>query len=317
MSLARAFILKSAALSPVEKLVKKSFLFKPLVSRFIAGDGLEESIKASEEILRNGQRITLDYLGENTHNEAEALASCKIYADMLDRIDQVSHVQSWRGNKVGKEPLNISIKLTQCGLDQGIDFAEANYRQVVKHAAEEENFVRIDMESSEYTQRTIDIVSRVFSEFPNTGTVLQSYLHRNDDDVDFMIEKGIRTRLVKGAYLEPASIAFPEKSKVDEKYVEQAKRLLKGGNYPAIATQDDKIIEELRKFVTENNIPKDGFEFQMLLGIRRDLQNGLVKEGFNVRVYVPFGDQWYPYFTRRLAERPANAFFIIKNLFKN
>lgn len=317
MSIARAFILKSAALSPVEKLVKKSFLFKPLVSRFIAGDGLEESIKASEEILRNGQRITLDYLGENTHSEAEALASCKIYFDMLDRIDKVPHVQSWRGAKTGKEPLNISIKLTQCGLDQGTDFAEANYRQVVKHAAEEENFVRIDMESSEYTQRTIEIVTRVFHEFPNTGTVLQSYLHRNDEDVDYMIEKGIRTRLVKGAYLEPAAVAFPEKSKVDEKYVEQAKRLLKGGNYPAIATQDDKIIEELRKFVNENNIPKDGFEFQMLLGIRRDLQNGLVKDGFNVRVYVPFGDQWYPYFTRRLAERPANAFFIIKNLFKN
>jgi proline dehydrogenase len=132
-----------------------------------------------------------------------------------------------------------------------------------------------------------------------------------------MIEKGIRTRLVKGAYLEPATVAFPEKSKVDEQYVAQAKRLLKGGNYPAIATQDDKIIKELCNFVESNQIDKSGFEFQMLLGIRRDLQNSLVKDGYNVRIYVPYGDQWYPYFTRRLAERPANAFFIIKNLFKN
>ena len=317
MSLARSIILKSSALKPVESIVRKSFLFKPLVTRFIAGDTLEESIKESEAILKNGQRITLDYLGENTHSEAEALASCKIYADMLDRINQVNHVQKWQQNQVGKEPLNISIKLTQCGLDQGTEFAEANYRKVVEHAAQHHNFVRIDMESSAYTEKTVDIVSRVFTEFPNTGTVLQSYLHRNDDDVDFMIEKGIRTRLVKGAYLEPATVAFPEKSKVDEQYVAQAKRLLKSGNYPAIATQDDKIIKELCNFVESNQIDKSGFEFQMLLGIRRDLQNSLVKDGYNVRIYVPYGDQWYPYFTRRLAERPANAFFIIKNLFKN
>jgi len=317
MSLARSIILKSSALKPVESIVRKSFLFKPLVTRFIAGDTLEESIKESEAILKNGQRITLDYLGENTHSEAEALASCKIYADMLDRINQVDHVQNWQQNQVGKEPLNISIKLTQCGLDQGTEFAEANYRKVVEHAAQHHNFVRIDMESSAYTERTVDIVSRVFTELPNTGTVLQSYLHRNDDDVDFMIEKGIRTRLVKGAYLEPATVAFPEKSKVDEQYVAQAKRLLKGGNFPAIATQDDKIIKELCNFVESNQIDKSGFEFQMLLGIRRDLQNSLVKDGYNVRIYVPYGDQWYPYFTRRLAERPANAFFIIKNLFKN
>jgi proline dehydrogenase len=172
------------------------------------------------------------------------------------------------------------------------------------------------MEASEYTARTIDIVTRVHQEFKNTGTVLQSYLHRNDEDVDLMIEKQIRTRIVKGAYLEPASVAFPDKSKVDEQYVDQAKRLLLKGFYPAIATQDEKIILELLKYVVENKIDPKGFEFQMLLGIRRDLQTRLVSEGYNVRVYVPFGDQWYPYFTRRLAERPANAFFIIKNMFK-
>jgi len=316
MSLARNFVLKTSSLKPVESLVKKSFLFRPLVSRFIAGDTLEEAIKESESILGNGQRITLDYLGENAHSEAEAVASCKIYATMLNRIDSVQKVQDWKANQLGKEPLNISIKLTQCGLDQGSDFAETNYRKVVQKAAELGNFVRIDMESSDYTERTVDIVTRVHKEFPNTGTVLQSYLHRNDDDVDHVIENKMRTRIVKGAYLEPSSVAYQEKSKVDEKYIDQSKRLLLKGTYPAIATQDEKIILELKKFVEENHIDKAGFEFQMLLGIRRDLQSSLVQEGFNVRIYVPYGDQWYPYFTRRLAERPANALFMLKNLLK-
>ncbi len=316
MSLARNFVLKTSSLKPVESLVKKSFLFRPLVTRFIAGDTLETAIAESENILDAGQRITLDYLGENAHSEAEALTSCGIYAQMLDRIDQVAKVQDWKKEPHGTEPLNISIKLTQCGLDQGSEFAEANYRKVVEHAAELNNFIRIDMEASDYTARTVEIVTRVHSEFPNTGTVLQSYLHRNDDDVDHMIEHKIRTRLVKGAYLEPAAVAYQEKSKVDEKYVEQAKRFLLKGTYPALATQDEKIILELKKFVEENKIDKSSFEFQMLLGIRRDLQSGLVKEGYNVRIYVPYGDQWYPYFTRRLAERPANAFFILKNMLR-
>lgn len=316
MSLARNFVLRTSSLKPVESLVKKSFLFRPLVSRFIAGDSLETAITESENILANGQRITLDYLGENAHSEAEAMASCEMYAQMLDRIDKVSAVDKWKANPAGTEPLNISIKLTQCGLDQGSEFAEANYRKVVERAVNLQNFVRIDMESSDYTARTVEIVTRVHKDLPNTGTVLQSYLHRNDDDVDHMIEHQIRTRLVKGAYLEPATVAFQEKSKVDEKYVEQAKRLLQKGHYPALATQDEKIILELKKFVEDNNIDKSRFEFQMLLGIRRDLQSGLVKEGYNVRIYVPYGDQWYPYFTRRLAERPANAFFIIKNLLR-
>lgn len=316
MSLARNFVLKTSSLKPVESLVKKSFLFRPLVSRFIAGDTLDQAIAETEKILNLGQRITLDYLGENAHSEAEAMASCDMYAKMLDQIDRSSKVQEWKQEPKGKEPMNISIKLTQCGLDQGPDFAEANYRRVVERAVELNNFVRIDMEASDYTARTVEIVTRVHKDLPNTGTVLQSYLHRNDDDVDHMIEHQIRTRLVKGAYLEPATVAFQEKSKVDEQYVAQAKRLLLKGHYPAIATQDEKIILELKKFVEENSIDKSSFEFQMLLGIRRDLQTGLVQEGYNVRIYVPYGDQWYPYFTRRLAERPANAFFILKNLFK-
>ncbi len=316
MSLARNLVLKTSGLKPVEALVRKSFLFRPLVTRFIAGDTVEEALKESESILGNGPRITLDYLGENSHTEAEALASCATYATMLDKIDAVSAVTAWKGDQKGTEPLNISIKLTQCGLDQGSEFAEANYRKVVQKAAELNNFIRIDMESSAYTARTVEIVTRVHKEFPNTGTVLQSYMHRNDDDVQHVIDNKMRTRLVKGAYLEPSAVAYQEKSKVDEKYVEQSKKLLEFGTYPAIATQDEKIILELKKFVEEKGIDKSGFEFQMLLGIRRDLQSSLVQEGYNVRIYVPYGDQWYPYFTRRLAERPANALFMLKNMFK-
>ena len=316
MSLVRNLILKTSGLKPVEAIVRKSFLFRPLVTRFIAGDTLEEALVESENILANGQRITLDYLGENAHSEAEALASCAIYATMLDRIDSVAAVQKWKKSPTGTEPLNISIKLTQCGLDQGTDFAEANYRKVVQKAVELGTFIRIDMESSDYTARTVEIVTRVHKEFSNTGTVLQSYLHRNDDDVAHVIENKMRTRLVKGAYLEPGTVAYQEKTKVDEQYVAQSKKLLEFGTYPAIATQDEKIIIELKKFVEEKGIDKSGFEFQMLLGIRRDLQASLVQQGYNVRVYVPYGDQWYPYFTRRLAERPANALFMLKNMLK-
>ena len=327
MSLGRTLILKVATLRPVESLVRKSFLFRPLVSRFIAGDALEEAIKASEELLAKGIRITLDYLGENTHSEAEALEAKATYATMLRRIAEVQAVKdhirdhgtaypTGRITSSNVEPLNISIKLTQCGLDQGEAFAEQNYRDVLAIAAESGNFVRIDMEASEYTERTMQMIDRVRGDNPNTGTVLQSYLHRNDQDVETVIKWQTRTRLVKGAYLEPSTVAYPEKSKVDEAYVRQAKKLLLEGNYPAIASQDETIINELLAFVNEKGIDKSSFEFQMLYGIRRDLQDSLVKQGYNVRVYVPFGDAWYPYFTRRLAERPANTLFIVKAMFK-
>lgn len=316
MSLARTVVLKAAGLRPVESLVRRSFLFRPLVSRFIAGDELHQAIGASEVILAAGQRVSLDFLGENTHSEAEAASAVDTYIRMLESIDASAPVQSWRKSPKGREPLNISIKLTQCGLDMGDDVAERNYRRVVQRAADLDNFVRIDMEASEYTARTIDIVTRVHEEHPNTGTVLQSYLYRTDDDVELMIEKGIRTRLVKGAYLEPAAVAEPEKAKVDEAYVRQAKRLLEAGNYPAIATQDETIIRELNRYADERGIDRSTFEYQFLYGIRRELQHELTRSGYNVRIYVPFGDSWYPYFTRRLAERPANAFFIAKSLFQ-
>ena len=296
-------------------------MFRPLVSRFIAGDTLEESLDACQSVLSRNIKVTLDYLGENTKSEAEALEAKATYMAMLERIAVVPEFKMFREQvssdpRLPRDPLNISIKLTQCGLDQSETFAEKSFREVLSVAARQGNFVRVDMEASEYTERTIKMIEKVWPEFKNTGTVLQSYLYRTDEDVERMIELGARVRIVKGAYLEPASVAFPEKAKVDEAYVRQAKRLLSEGFYPAIATQDEQIIRELLAFVKLNNIAPGSFEFQMLYGIRRDLQEELVRGGFNVRVYVPFGDAWYPYFTRRLAERPANVLFIAKSLFK-
>jgi proline dehydrogenase len=339
--LSRTLILKSASLKPVERMVRGSRLFRPLVGRFIAGDTLEESIEASEVLLRRKLKVTLDYLGENTQTEREALEAKATYIRMLDRIADVPEFREFANplraatppsdpstavavqikprqdqEKISADPLNISIKLTQCGLDQGEPFAEQNFREVLQSAKRHGNFVRVDMEASAYTERTIQMIERVWPEYKNTGTVLQSYLYRTDEDVERMVALGARVRLVKGAYLEPASVAHPEKAKVDEAYVRQAKRLLDAAFYPAIATQDEAIIKELNAYVAEKGIDKSRFEYQMLYGIRRDLQESLVAQGYNVRIYVPFGDSWYPYFTRRLAERPANALFIVKSLFK-
>jgi proline dehydrogenase len=314
--LTRALILKSAGIPFVERFVRRSKIVRPVVARFIAGDSLEESMEASERVLAKGIKVTLDYLGENTATEAEALAAKATYIRMLERIGARKAEYVATDDRLPGDPLNISIKLTQCGLDQGEAFAEANFREVLRVARENGSFVRVDMEASAYTERTIRMIERVWQEFRNTGTVLQSYLYRTDEDVETMIRLGARVRLVKGAYLEPSEVAHPEKAKVDEAYVRQAKRLLDAAFYPAIATQDERIINELKAYVADRKIDKGSFEWQMLYGIRRDLQEGLVREGFNVRVYVPFGDAWYPYFTRRLAERPANTLFILKSLFK-
>jgi proline dehydrogenase len=313
----RSLILKTSALRPVEKLVRRSFLFRPVVKRFIAGDTLEEALQASEALLRRGFLISLDYLGENTASEEEALQAKATYIQMLHEIETcLARLRTEPGllREDGKEPLNISIKLTQCGLDQGDEFAERNYREVLTAAGE--NFVRVDMESSAYTERTVRMIERVWQDHRNTGTVLQSYLYRTPQDLETMIRLGIRTRLVKGAYLEPPDVAYPQKAKVDEAYVSQAKTMLEEAHYPAFATHDKKIIDSIVQHASANKIEKSRFEFQMLYGIRRDLQDRLLAEGYNVRVYVPFGDSWYPYFTRRLAERPANALFILRSLFK-
>lgn len=294
-------------------------MFQPLVHRFVAGDTLADALRAAEEVLAKGMMVSLDYLGENTRSESEALAAKATYIEMLNQIaGRLDHHSFPPGGYVNGdvEPLNISIKLTQCGLDQGEAFAERNYREVLETAAKHGNFVRVDMEGSEYTQRTINMLDRVLEDFPNTGTVLQSYLYRTPSDIDWVLLRRCRVRIVKGAYLEGPEVSYPEKSQVDEAYVKLAKELLEGAVYPAIATQDEEIIKQLNAFITERGIDKNKFEYQMLYGIRRDLQDSLLKEGYRVRVYIPFGDSWYPYFTRRLAERPANALFILRNLFK-
>lgn len=277
-----------------------------MVKRFIAGDTTEEAIKVAEELTAKGFWTSLDYLGENTKSEEEALAAKATYIDMLQKI---------AASPCGPRT-NISIKLTQCGLDQGEEFAQKNFQDVLEVAKSFDNFVRIDMESSEYTERTMQMMERVWANYKNTGTVLQSYLYRTPEDVEKIIAWQMRCRLVKGAYLEEESVAFPEKSKVDEAYVTLGKRMMDAAFYPAFATHDENIINALNAYATEKGIGRERFEYQMLFGIRRDLQDSLLAAGYNVRVYIPFGDSWYPYFTRRLAERPANMLFIAKSLFK-
>ena len=277
-----------------------------MVNRFIAGDTTEEAIKVAEELAAKGFWTSLDYLGENTKSEEEALAAKATYIDMLQKI---------AASPCGPRT-NISIKLTQCGLDQGEEFAQKNFEEVLEVAKGFDNFVRIDMEASEYTERTMQMMERVWRKYKNTGTVLQSYLYRTPEDVEKIIAWQMRCRLVKGAYLEEESVAFPEKSKVDEAYVTLGKRMMDAAYYPAFATHDEKIINALNAYANEKGIGRERFEYQMLFGIRRDLQDSLLAAGYNVRVYIPFGDSWYPYFTRRLAERPANMLFIAKSLFR-
>lgn len=325
----RTLILRASSLKPVERAVRNWKLFRPLVSRFIAGDDLATSIEACSNLLDRKIRVTLDYLGENASTEAEVNTAVTAYCDMLDAIEKSEKTSQSAGaapalkpqdavNGVlpASEPMNISIKLTQCGLDLSEEQCEHRLRDVLWRAEEHHNFVRLDMESSAYTEKTIAMLERVMQDYQNVGTVLQSYLYRTDEDIERIIRLRARCRLVKGAYLEPESVAHKDKAKVDEAYVRQAKRLLDAGFYPALATQDEKIINELVQYVKDQKIDPSRFEFQMLYGIRRDIQNSLSEQGYNVRVYVPFGDSWYPYFTRRLAERPANVWFILKSMFK-
>ncbi|MFM9872741.1 MAG: proline dehydrogenase family protein [Fimbriimonadaceae bacterium] len=302
----RNLILKSANLPPIKKFVKNSKLFRPIVNRFIAGETLEASISTAESLAEQGFNVSLDLLGENVATVEEANASTQNYLDLLNQLAKSPQ----------KDKINISIKLTALGLDQSLELAEENYRKLLANAKPANIFIRADMEGSPYTQTTIDLVRKVRKDFPNTGTVLQSALHRTDADLETLLADYCRLRIVKGAYLEPASIAYPEKKDVDQKYLEQAKKMLVRANYPAIASHDESIINALKAFVQTKQINPKSFEWQMLHGIRRDLQSQLKDEGFNVRIYLPFGEAWYPYFTRRLAERPANLLFIIRSLFQ-
>jgi len=278
-------------------------------ARFVAGTEVADVVRAAAAVNQSGAGVSIDNLGENVTNADEARASAQRYHHLLDEI--AAH----------KLNANISVKLTHMGLDVDENMAYEIVRGLVAKAASmsPKNFVRVDMEGSAHTQRTLDFVHelhRVPGNEGSVGAVIQSYMRRAEADIEKLLSERIRIRLCKGAYKEPEDIAFQKKSEVDASYVKLMKILMKSGVYHGLATHDEAIIREAKAFATRENIPRNAFEFQMLHGIRRDLQQGLVKDGWGVRVYIPFGTEWYPYFMRRLAERPANVLFIAKNLLR-
>ena len=279
-------------------------VFRNTAWRFVAGETLDDAVRAVKEINAQGIHGTLDLLGENTLSLDDARHATQEILDMLDRI------------KSEALDCNVSVKLTQLGLALGDESCLRNLTAIVAHARKLGNFVRVDMEDSGYTQRTLDLVCRVFREMDNVGTVLQSALYRSEKDARELIAQGIRIRLCKGAYLEPESVAFKKKSDTDASFVAITKLLLDSGMYHAIATHDEAMIKAAKEHAAARGMPRDRFEFQMLFGVRRDLQQRLAREGYQVRTYIPYGRRWYPYFMRRLAERPANVAFILRNFFK-
>lgn len=281
-------------------------LFKKLTTRFIAGETIDEAIAAIREINSKGCSASFDHLNEGVHNAAATEAEVAEYLNVLARIDETG-INS-----------NVSIKLTQFGLEIDPDLAYRNARRIVEEAKRRENFVRIDMEGSNVTQVTLDVFQRLRDEFElnDVGIVVQSYLYRTLEDVRALLKIPARIRLCKGAYDEPAEVAYPDKKDVDKNYVEVMQLLLSSGVYHGIATHDPKMIDATTDFAQREGIGKDAFEFQMLYGIRRDLQEQLARDGYRMRVYVPYGKHWYPYFMRRLAERPANIWFVMKNMWR-
>jgi proline dehydrogenase len=284
--------------------LRRNGLARRFAARFVAGETSETATAAALQLKSLGITTSLDLLGESVTKEAEAVAARDEYLRMLDRL-------ATSGAEV-----NVSVKLTQMGLDIDEALCADNMRRILGRARELDGFVRLDMEGSAYTQKTLDFFERhLVAEFArHTGVVIQSCLRRSAADVERLVGLGARVRLCKGAYLEPPEVAFPDKRDVDKSYVALMEQLLRKGNYPALATHDPHMIEHAKAFVTREGIPAGRFEFQMLYGVRRDLQERLRKEGFNMRVYVPFGTQWYPYLMRRLAERPANIVFILGNV---
>ena len=286
--------------------VKNVGFARQMASRFVAGETIATALAAVEQLNAKGITASLDLLGESVANEAEARDTGRQYLEILDRIEQK------------KLQANVSVKLTALGQDISDELGLEIVRQVLERAKQYESFVRLDMESSAYTDRTLDTFEqKLYPDFTeNVGVVLQSALRRTLDDVERANRLKCRVRICKGAYLEPATVAFPDKADVDRNYVAAMHRLMEHGNYPGIATHDELIINEAKRFAKERGIASDRFEFQMLYGVRRDLQEQIVKEGYRMRVYVPFGSQWYPYLMRRLAERPANIAFMAGNIVK-
>jgi proline dehydrogenase len=275
--------------------------FNNVTRRFVAGEELENAVVAIQQLNKRQISASFDHLGESISSEAETRKEVNEYVRVLDSIDS-SRLDS-----------NVSVKLTQLGLDVSQDLCYANTRTIVEAALRYQNFVRIDMEDSTKTDGTLQVFKRLRSDFENVGIVIQSYLYRSEKDIDDLLKIGARIRLCKGAYKEPPSVAFPKKTDVDANYVKLTRLLLTSGLYHGIATHDEAMISAARQFAKERSVSPDAFEFQMLYGIRRDLQESLVHEGYRMRVYVPYGAHWYPYFMRRLAERPANVWFVLRN----
>jgi proline dehydrogenase len=291
----------------LRRFAERSHMGRRMSSRFVAGMEIGDALRAAESLQTQGIASTLDSLGENVATPEEAKRSADIYHQLLDAIERRSL------------NANVSVKLTQMGMDLGHDLAGKIVSGLVDHAVAAGTFVRVDMEGSDYTQATIDLVGKLHANPANrghVGIVIQAYLMRSEQDIADLTKEGIRIRLCKGAYKEPPNIAFPSKAEVDANFVKLTRKLLTSGLYHGIATHDEAIVSATKHFVAEQRVDPKSFEFQMLYGVRRDLQRALVAEGFNVRVYVPFGAEWYPYFMRRLAERPANVLFIARNMLK-
>ena len=275
-----------------------------MARRFVAGETLDEALEAARYCNDRGMLASLDYLGENVATTADAQRARDAYLEIFERI--------------AKEKLqaNVSCKLTQLGMDLSAEFCEGLVLSIVERAAAYDNFLRVDMEGSQYTQRTIDVVKRVRSRNPAIGTVIQSYLYRSETDITDLLAYGCRIRLCKGAYKELPEVAYASKADVDANYVRLMQMLLSSGFYHGIATHDPLMIAATIRHAAAKQISKDDFEFQMLYGVRTDLQRRLVRDGYRVRIYIPFGQDWFPYFMRRLAERPANVGFLVRNFFR-
>ena len=304
--LARTVLLRMANSKKMESMVRRNGWSAKVARRFVAGETIESVTAPVRALNAQGIPVSLDYLGESVTNVEEVEATVETYLRLFRHIEAETL------------DANVSLKLTALGLDLDVEMCYRNMQRLLT-AAGPDQFIRIDMESSAYTQKTLDLFTRLWESperFRNVGVVIQSYLRRSADDIEKLIAMGARVRLCKGAYNEPPDVAFPDKADVDRNYLCLMERLLENGHYPGIATHDTKIIDATKRFARDHGITPDRFEFQMLYGIRRDLQVQLVKEGYRMRVYTPFGTHWYPYMMRRLAERPANLWFVAKNIFR-
>ena len=307
MALLRSTFIRLSQNAPLRRFSESSTFGRRMSSRFVAGFRIEDAMTAARALGSQGLAITLDSLGENVATPDQARQAAQVYHWLLDAIAP------------SKLDANVSLKLTQMGMDLSPALAEEIVAGLVQHAATIGSFVRVDMEGTAYTQATVDMVRRLHArpEFRgHVGIVIQAYLRRSADDIAALVSDGIRVRLCKGAYKEPPDLAFPDKADVDRNFVALMQMLLPSGIFHGIATHDPAMIQATKQFAREQKIDPSKFEFQMLYGIRRDLQRSLVQEGYRVRVYVPFGDEWYPYFMRRLAERPANVLFLARNFFR-